>query len=95
MIPPLREEFNRNFTPEKYRQLLQNLDRACGTHVGFRVSETPCFVPKALLDLCDTYVRIPMLGRKHSLNVATAGGVVLYELLRKYLRMLDNRRITP
>jgi len=25
-----------------------------------------------------------MLGRKHSLNVATAGGVVLYELLRKY-----------
>src|SRR5690242_17304725 len=27
-----------------------------------------------LLGLCDTYVRIPMLGRKHSLNVATAGG---------------------
>jgi 23S rRNA (guanosine2251-2'-O)-methyltransferase len=34
--------------------------------------------------LADTHVRIPMLGRKHSLNVATAGGVVLYELLRKY-----------
>jgi tRNA G18 (ribose-2'-O)-methylase SpoU len=34
--------------------------------------------------LCDTHVRIPMLGRKHSLNVSTAGGVVLYELLRKY-----------
>jgi len=33
---------------------------------------------------CDTHVRIPMLGLKHSLNVATAGGVVLYELLRKY-----------
>ena len=25
-----------------------------------------------------------MLGSKHSLNVATAGGVVLFELLRKY-----------
>jgi tRNA G18 (ribose-2'-O)-methylase SpoU len=25
-----------------------------------------------------------MLGRKHSLNVATAAGVVIYELLRKY-----------
>jgi tRNA G18 (ribose-2'-O)-methylase SpoU len=25
-----------------------------------------------------------MLGAKHSLNVATAGGVVMYELLRKY-----------
>jgi 23S rRNA (guanosine2251-2'-O)-methyltransferase len=34
--------------------------------------------------LCDTYVRIPMLGAKHSLNVATAGGVVIYELLRKH-----------
>ena len=41
-----------------------------------------------LLDLCDTHVRIPMLGRKHSLNVATAGGVVLYELLRKYRTLL-------
>jgi 23S rRNA (guanosine2251-2'-O)-methyltransferase len=34
--------------------------------------------------LADTHVRIPMLGMKHSLNVATAGGVVAYELLRKY-----------
>ena len=34
--------------------------------------------------LCDAHVRIPMLGAKHSLNVATAGGVVIYELLRKY-----------
>ena len=34
--------------------------------------------------LCDTHVRIPMLGVKHSLNVATAGGIVIYELLRKY-----------
>jgi 23S rRNA (guanosine2251-2'-O)-methyltransferase len=34
----------------------------------------------------DMHVRIPMLGIKHSLNVATAGGVVLYELLRKHSR---------
>lgn len=33
---------------------------------------------------CDVHIRIPMLGMKHSLNVATAGGVVLFELLRKY-----------
>ena len=33
---------------------------------------------------CDTHVRIPMLGAKHSLNVATAGGITIYELLRKY-----------
>lgn len=45
-----------------------------------------------LLDLCDTHIRIPMLGAKHSLNVATAGGVVLYELLRKYRRMAEAAR---
>ena len=40
-----------------------------------------------LLEACDTHVRIPMLGLKHSLNVAIAGAIVMYELLRKY-RML-------
>jgi tRNA G18 (ribose-2'-O)-methylase SpoU len=33
----------------------------------------------------DTVIRIPMLGRKGSLNVATAAGVVLYELVRRRL----------
>jgi tRNA G18 (ribose-2'-O)-methylase SpoU len=42
-----------------------------------------------LSEACDTHVRIPMLGVKHSLNVATAGGVVLYELLRKYRPRMD------
>jgi 23S rRNA (guanosine2251-2'-O)-methyltransferase len=45
-----------------------------------------------VLDLCDTHVRIPMLGTKHSLNVATAGGIVLYELLRKYRRAHETVR---
>ena len=30
-----------------------------------------------LLEMADTHVRIPMLGKKTSLNVATAAGVVL------------------
>ena len=38
----------------------------------------------AVIEACDVSVRIPMLGRKSSLNVATAGGVVIYELLRQY-----------
>jgi 23S rRNA (guanosine2251-2'-O)-methyltransferase len=38
-------------------------------------------------ELSDTHIRIPMLGTKHSLNVATAGGVAIYELLRKYRRL--------
>lgn len=44
----------------------------------------------ALLDSCDAHVRIPMLGLKHSLNVASAGAVVMYELLRKY-RILHSK----
>lgn len=36
------------------------------------------------LAMCDTHIRIPMLGLKHSLNVASAGAIVMYELLRKY-----------
>lgn len=43
-----------------------------------------------ILENCDTHIRIPMLGMKHSLNVATAGGVVIYELLRKYRRLMQN-----
>lgn len=40
-------------------------------------------VTPAVLAMCDVHVRIPTLGLKQSINVATAGGVVLYELLRK------------
>jgi tRNA G18 (ribose-2'-O)-methylase SpoU len=41
-----------------------------------------------VLDAVDACIRLPMRGTKHSLNVATAGGVVLYELLRKYRSMV-------
>ena len=40
-------------------------------------------LPADIVERCDTRVRIPMVGTKRSLNVATAGGVVLYELFRK------------
>lgn len=40
-------------------------------------------VTPAALEMCDVHVRIPTLGLKQSINVATAGGVVLFELLRK------------
>jgi hypothetical protein len=50
MIPALRTYFNANFTPEKYQAFLRRIDDACGTHVQFRLSETPCFFPKELID---------------------------------------------
>jgi len=42
-------------------------------------------VASELAERIETHVRIPMLGQKRSLNVATAAGVVLYELLRRRL----------
>jgi hypothetical protein len=50
MIPSLRKPFNANFTPEKYQAFLRRMDDACGTHVNFRLSETPCFFPNSLLE---------------------------------------------
>ena len=41
-------------------------------------------VTPALSEQADVHVRAPMLGAKQSLNVAVTGGVVLFELLRKY-----------
>ena len=40
-------------------------------------------LPADIVERCETRVRIPMAGIKQSLNVATAGGVVLYELFRQ------------
>ena len=41
-------------------------------------------VAPEISERADLHIRIPTLGRKQSLNVAVAGGVVIYELLRKY-----------
>ena len=50
MIPSLRRQFNAGFTADKYQTFLQRIDDLCGTHVQFRLSETPCFFPKELID---------------------------------------------
>ena len=50
MIPSLRKNFNASFTPDKYQKFLRRIDEVSGTHVQFRLSETPCFFPKPLLD---------------------------------------------
>ena len=50
MIPSLRKQFNNAFTADKYQAFLHRVDQVSGTHVQFRLSETPCFFPKKLLD---------------------------------------------
>lgn len=49
MIPVLRQSFNGRYRPEKYPELLALLAERCGVPIGFRVSETPCFLPPELL----------------------------------------------
>ena len=50
MIVEFREAFNRLFSVEHYRLLLSRLNAQAGTDIEFRISETPIFLPKPLLD---------------------------------------------
>jgi hypothetical protein len=50
LIPEFRKQFNANWRPERYAQFLSRLDQVAGTHVAFRCSETPIFLPARLLD---------------------------------------------
>jgi 23S rRNA (guanosine2251-2'-O)-methyltransferase len=46
-------------------------------------------VEQSTISLCDGCIEIPQLGMKHSLNIATAAGVVLWELVRQKLSNFD------
>jgi hypothetical protein len=50
LIPELRIQFNKRFTPEAYSSLLALLEQRCGTKVDYRIAETPIFVPLQLLE---------------------------------------------
>jgi 23S rRNA (guanosine2251-2'-O)-methyltransferase len=45
-------------------------------------------VDQSTLEACDQVLEIPQLGMKHSLNIATAAGVMLWEIVRK--KITDN-----
>jgi len=53
VIPELRREYNARFTEHRYRRFLERLDHRLGRPVTFRVSETPCFVPRELQVKCE------------------------------------------
>jgi hypothetical protein len=50
MLQPYRDQFNAQFTPSKYADLISRLNRATRTTIEFRIAETPCFFPQSLLD---------------------------------------------
>ena len=47
-------------------------------------------VEESTLALCDGTIEIPQLGMKHSLNIATAAGVVLWEIIRTRMKINQN-----
>lgn len=57
MVPEIRREFNRRWRPELYADLLRRIDDVAGTHVEFRCSETPIFLPANLVDKMVRYGR--------------------------------------
>ena len=50
-------------------------------------------VEQTTIHLCDGCIEIPQLGMKHSLNIATAAGIVLWELIRNKIQPAVKGRI--
>lgn len=50
-------------------------------------------VEQSTINLCDGCIEIPQLGMKHSLNIATAAGVVLWEIVRGYIKKSMNEQV--
>jgi tRNA G18 (ribose-2'-O)-methylase SpoU len=81
------------------------VEQAEGSHklhaAGFRQNEKIAVifgnevtgVEQSTINLCSGCIEIPHLGVKHSLNVATAAGVVLWELIRSKISPTVKGRI--
>lgn len=56
MIPERRAQFNQNYSDRKYNELLSEIKANFGCESGFRIAETPVFMPsylkRRLMDAC-------------------------------------------
>ncbi len=50
MVPSVRQEYNRNFTPERYQAFLDFIEENAPGQLEFRVAETPFFIDRQLRD---------------------------------------------
>ena len=50
MQSTIRQTYNRSFSQEKYQYFLDEMNKSLPKQIGFRVAETPIFVPKSLKD---------------------------------------------
>ena len=83
------KDFIKNIKKEKFQIIAVEQDKKSIDYKDLKRSEKVLLivgnevdgVDKDVLDLCDNIVEIPMLGKKESLNVSVATGVVLYSLI--------------
>lgn len=64
---------------------LEQLTLTATEKVAFIFGNEVTGVEQTTIAQCDGCVEIPQLGMKHSLNIATAAGVVLWEIIRTRL----------
>ncbi len=67
--------------------MLQDLPYAHGEKIAVIMGNEVSGVEEATIALCDGCIEIPQYGMKHSLNIATAAGVVLWELVKKNITL--------
>ena len=62
MVPSIRQEFNKNFTEEKYKAYLDEINAAYPGALEFRVAETPIFCDKTftekMISACESIVDV-------------------------------------
>jgi 23S rRNA (guanosine2251-2'-O)-methyltransferase len=64
---------------------LQHLPYTTGEKIALVFGNEVTGVEQTTIEQCAGCVEIPQLGMKHSLNIATAAGVVLWEVVRKLI----------
>jgi 23S rRNA (guanosine2251-2'-O)-methyltransferase len=83
-IDTLREEGFAVYAVEQAEgsSLLHTIQPEPTEKIAFVFGNEVTGVEQATIGLCDGCIEIPQLGMKHSLNIATAAGVVLWEMIR-------------
>lgn len=84
-IKNLKENGYKVYAIEQARdsQPLQKVDFQLDEKIAVIFGNEVTGVEQETILQCDGCIEIPQLGMKHSLNIATAAGVVLWELVRK------------
>ena len=67
--------------------MLHKLDYKVGDKIAVIFGNEVTGVEQETILQCDGCIEIPQLGMKHSLNIATAAGVVLWEIVRGRMQM--------